>query len=82
MLRGTSDLDLIRSGLDDTMRMAFHDSLETHRKNLQINGYRTVACAIAITRWPGPATNRAWPPGKAPGWARAINQARCSIDGG
>ncbi len=48
--RGANELDLIRSGLDDTMRMAFHDILEIMRKNPNLKDYRTAAFAIAITK--------------------------------
>jgi glutamate dehydrogenase (NAD(P)+) len=48
--RGANELDLIRSGLDDTMRMAFHDILEIMRKNPNLKDYRTAAYAIAITK--------------------------------
>ena len=47
---GANELDLIRSGLDDTMRMAFHDILEIMRKNPNLKDYRTAAFAIAITK--------------------------------
>ena len=50
IMRGANELDLIRSGLDDTMRMAFHDILEMLRKNPNINDYRTAAYAIAISK--------------------------------
>ena len=50
IMRGANELDLIRSGLDDTMRMAFHDILEMLRKNPNINDYRTAAYAIAINK--------------------------------
>jgi glutamate dehydrogenase (NAD(P)+) len=48
--RGANELDLIRSGLDDTMRMAFHDILDIMRKNPNLKDYRTAAFAIAITK--------------------------------
>ncbi len=50
IMRGANELDLIRSGLDDTMRMAFRDILEMLRKNPHINDYRTAAYAIAINK--------------------------------
>ncbi len=50
IMRGANELDLIRSGLDDTMRMAFHDILEMLRKNPNIIDYRTAAYAIAINK--------------------------------
>jgi glutamate dehydrogenase (NAD(P)+) len=50
IMRGANELDLIRSGLDDTMRMAFHEILEMLRKRPNINDYRTAAYAIAINK--------------------------------
>lgn len=46
--RGASELDLIRSGLDDTMRMAFQDIRETMKAHPNIKDYRTAAYALAI----------------------------------
>ena len=50
IMRGASELDLIRSGLDDTMRTAFRDILDMMRKNPAIHDYRTAAFAIAIEK--------------------------------
>lgn len=50
IMRGATELDLIRSGLDDTMRTAFRDILEVLRKNPNINDYRTAAFALAINK--------------------------------
>ncbi len=50
MARGASELDLIRSGLDDTMRTAFQDMREIMKTNPSINDYRTAAFAIAVTK--------------------------------
>jgi glutamate dehydrogenase (NAD(P)+) len=50
LVRGASELDLVRSGLYDTMRMAFQDIREIIRENPNINDYRTAAFAIAITK--------------------------------
>jgi len=50
LVRGASELDLVRSGLYDTMRMAFHDIRNVIRENPAINDYRTAAFAIAITK--------------------------------
>jgi len=50
LVRGASELDLVRSGLYDTMRMAFQDTREIIRENPNINDYRTAAFAIAITK--------------------------------
>ena len=50
IMRGANELDLIRSGLDDTIRSAFHDILEMLRSNPVITDYRTAAYAIAINK--------------------------------
>jgi glutamate dehydrogenase (NAD(P)+) len=50
LVRGASELDLVRSGLYDTMRMAFKDIREIIRENPNINDYRTAAFAIAIRK--------------------------------
>ena len=50
IMHGATELDLIRSGLDDTIRTAFHDILEVLRKNPNIDDYRTAAFAIAIDK--------------------------------
>ena len=48
--RGASELDLVRSGLDDTMRMAFQDLREVMKTYPHIKDYRTAAYAMAITK--------------------------------
>ena len=48
--RGASELDLVRSGLDDTMRIAFQDLREIMKTYPHIKDYRTAAYAIAITK--------------------------------
>jgi len=48
--RGASELDLVRSGLDDTMRMAFQDMLQVMKTYPNIKDYRTAAYALAITK--------------------------------
>lgn len=50
IVRGASELDLVRSGLDDTMRMAFQDIRDMMKNNENINDYRTAAFALAITK--------------------------------
>ncbi len=50
LVQGASELDLVRSGLYDTMRMAFQDIRKIIRENPNINDYRTAAFAIAITK--------------------------------
>ncbi len=50
IVRGASELDLVRSGLDDTMRMAFADIRDTMKRNPEIKDYRTAAFVIAIRK--------------------------------
>ncbi len=48
--RGAGELDLVRSGLDDTMRMAFEDIRGVMKTYPDIKDYRTAAYALAITK--------------------------------
>ena len=48
LARGASELDLIRSGLDDTMRTGFQDLRNIMRAYPDITDYRTAAFALAI----------------------------------
>jgi glutamate dehydrogenase (NAD(P)+) len=50
LVRGASELDLVRSGLDDTMRTAFADIRDTMKRNPEIKDYRTAAFVIAIQK--------------------------------
>jgi glutamate dehydrogenase (NAD(P)+) len=50
IVRGASELDLVRSGLDDTMRMAFQDIRNVMKNNENIKDYRTAAFALAIMK--------------------------------
>jgi len=50
IVRGASELDLVRSGLDDTMRMAFQEIRDVIKNNENITDYRTAAFALAITK--------------------------------
>lgn len=50
IVRGADELDLVRSGLDDTMRMAYqemHEALERHHLG---GDYRTAAYVVAISK--------------------------------
>ena len=49
-MRGTSELDLVRSGLDDTMRTAFQAIRDTMKHYPRIYDYRTAAYVIAIRK--------------------------------
>jgi len=50
IVRGASELDLVRSGLDDTMRGAFQEIRDVMKRNPKIHDYRTAAYVIAINR--------------------------------
>ena len=50
IVRGASELDLVRSGLDDTMRMAFQDMREVKKHNEHVHDFRTAAYAVAIAK--------------------------------
>jgi glutamate dehydrogenase (NAD(P)+) len=47
---GASELDLVRSGLDDTMRKAFQEIRGRYWSNEKIANYRTAAMALAIEK--------------------------------
>ena len=49
-LGAASELDLVRSGLEDTMRCAFQDIRETMKKYPDITDYRTAAYALALDK--------------------------------
>lgn len=48
--RGADEFDLVRSGLDDSMRLAFQEIIETRRNNPKIEDYRMAAFVIAIEK--------------------------------
>lgn len=48
--RGADEFDLVRSGLDDTMRLAFQEIIDTRRNNPKIKDYRMAAYVIAIDK--------------------------------
>ena len=50
IVRGASELDLVCSGLDDTMQMAFSDMRDIIKRNEKINDFRTAAYAIAVAK--------------------------------
>lgn len=50
LVHGASELDLVRSGLDDTMRAAFADIRDAMKRNPEIHDYRTAAYVIAIRK--------------------------------
>jgi glutamate dehydrogenase (NAD(P)+) len=50
IVRGASELDLVRSGLDDTMRMAFQDIREVMKRYPEITDYRTASYVLALEK--------------------------------
>ena len=49
-LRGADELELVRSGLDDTMREAYQSMREVWRSRSDVNDLRTAAYLVAIAR--------------------------------
>lgn len=50
LIRGADELDLVRSGLDDTMRSSYQQIKETYHSNKKVNDYRTAAYVVAIQK--------------------------------
>lgn len=50
LIRGADELDLVRSGLDDTMRLAFQEILAAKRSYDQIDDFRTAAYVVAVNK--------------------------------
>ena len=50
LIHGADEIDLVRSGLDDTMRMAYQEMHETLHKNPKVDNFRTAAFVIAIQK--------------------------------
>ena len=50
MSHGASELDLVRSGLDDTMRVAFQSIRERYWADENLSSYRTAAMALSIEK--------------------------------
>jgi glutamate dehydrogenase (NAD(P)+) len=48
--RGADELTMVRSGLDDTMRLAYQEISEKFRSNPQITDFRTAAYVVAIEK--------------------------------
>jgi glutamate dehydrogenase (NAD(P)+) len=48
--RGDEEIDLVRSGLDDSMRLAFQGIREVKAENDLVTDYRTAAYVIAIEK--------------------------------
>lgn len=50
LIKGADELDLVRSGLDDTMRLAFQEMQQVIQTNEKVHDYRTAAYVVAITK--------------------------------
>ncbi|MCI0590629.1 MAG: Glu/Leu/Phe/Val dehydrogenase [Gammaproteobacteria bacterium] len=50
IVQGADELALVRSGLDDTMRLAYQEISETRRSDNKISDYRTAAYVIAVKK--------------------------------
>ena len=50
LARGADELDLVRSGLDDTMRLAYQELQDTFKSNDKITDLRTAAYVVAIRK--------------------------------
>jgi glutamate dehydrogenase (NAD(P)+) len=50
LIYGADELDLVRSGLDDTMRNSFQQLKEVYNNNEKISDYRTASYVVAIQK--------------------------------
>jgi glutamate dehydrogenase (NAD(P)+) len=50
LAKGADEFDLVRSGLDDSMRMALQEIIEVRHCEEKIEDYRTAAYVIALTK--------------------------------
>ena len=50
IVRGADELDLVRSGLDDTMRMAYQELSTVMKENDIIKDFRTAAYVVAVNK--------------------------------
>ncbi|QKQ27997.1 hypothetical protein [Candidatus Reidiella endopervernicosa] len=50
MTSGASEVDLVRSGLDDTMRLAYQSMREKMLENGRVNDLRTAAYVVALEK--------------------------------
>jgi glutamate dehydrogenase (NAD(P)+) len=50
IIKGADELDLVRSGLDDTMRNAYQELRDTLETNDKVNDFRTAAYVVAISK--------------------------------
>jgi glutamate dehydrogenase (NAD(P)+) len=50
LMRGADELDLVRSGLDDTMRLAYQEMRRVREQHEGIDDLRTAAYIVAIEK--------------------------------
>ncbi len=50
IVRGADELDLVRSGLDDTMRLAYQQISEAKESNNKIKDFRTASYVVAVSK--------------------------------
>jgi glutamate dehydrogenase (NAD(P)+) len=50
LVRGADELDLVRSGLDDTMRLSYQELKETLDSNDKVHDFRTAAYVVAVSK--------------------------------
>jgi glutamate dehydrogenase (NAD(P)+) len=50
LARGADEFDLVRSGLDDSMRLGLQEIIDTYNRNEKIKDYRTAAYVIALSK--------------------------------
>lgn len=50
IVKGAAELDLVRSGLEDTMRQAYRELREVLHSNPRVKDYRTAAYVVAISK--------------------------------
>jgi len=50
VIKGASEVDLVNSGLEDTMITAYHQIRETWKSNPKIDSFRTAAFVVAIEK--------------------------------
>jgi len=50
IVRGADELDLVRSGLDDTMRLAYQQISQTKESNKKVKDFRTAAYVVAVSK--------------------------------
>jgi glutamate dehydrogenase (NAD(P)+) len=50
VIHGADEIDLVNSGLEDTMIKAYHEIRDFHKSNRSIQDLRTAAFAVSINK--------------------------------